>query len=361
MEKREIKQRISTLAVRKKEAFEKISAYLFANPELGFEEYKAQKILADTLEENGFQVERGVGSMETSFVGTYDTKIPGKTIAFMAEYDCLPGIGHGCGHNIMGASAIGAGVVLKEIMKENKIGGVLKVIGTPAEENGSGKCILLREGIFRGTDAALIMHPTNASIPDDIAFASINMEFAFHGKGAHSAAFPWKGVNALSGVLQMFHAVDSMRLHLKDYTRVHGIITEGGSAHNTITAEAAALFNIRALDYDYMMEVVEMVKNCAKGAAICTGTTVDIKAKGEVLKDVRNNQQLVSFVRDNMEFIGEEYIERDLTQGIGSTDVGNVTHELPAIQFYIKILQVFQGFKLLKESTKMVVVGLRRI
>lgn len=335
--KQDLKKKLCALAQEKQAEFEKISAYIFANPELGFTEFKAQKVLTDELEAEGFVVEKGSAGLETSFIGTYDSGKPGKTIAFMAEYDCLPDIGHACGHNIMGAASTGAGVILKRVMEEHGIGGVLKVIGTPAEENGSGKCIMLRQGVFKDVDAALIMHPTNASMPDDIAFASMNMEYTFHGKGAHSAAFPWKGVNALSGVLQMFHAVDSMRLHLKDYTRVHGIITEGGSAHNTIPEKATALFNLRALDYDYLTEVVKMIENCAKGAAICTGTTVTIEQKGEILKDVKNNPKLVEFARNNMEFIGEKYIERDLTQGIGSTDVGNVTHEIPAIQFYIRL------------------------
>ena len=160
----------------------------------------------------------------------------------MAEYDALPEIGHGCGHNIIGTSSAGAGVVLKEIMQKHDLGGVLKVIGTPAEERVGGKILMLREGVFKGLDAAMIMHPTDATIPDDISFASVNIEYVFHGKPAHSAAFPWRGANALSGVIQMFNAVDAMRLHFKDYTRVHGIITEGGIAHNTITDRAVCLF-----------------------------------------------------------------------------------------------------------------------
>ena len=255
----------------------------------------------------------------------------------MGEYDCLPEIGHGCGHNLIGTSAAGAGIVLKEVMEKHEIGGVLKVLGTPAEEKGSGKAIMVRHGVFEGIDAALLMHPCDESMPDDISFAAITLEFAFKGKPAHAAACPWKGANALSGVQLMFHAVDMMRLHFKDYSRVHGIITEGGVAHNTITDEAKAVFNIRSLEYDYMMEMVDAIRDCAKGAAIATRTEVEERQLDEVIKDVRNDKKLVQYVRKNMDFIGEEYIERDLTQGIGSTDVGNVTHEIPAIQFYVKL------------------------
>lgn len=331
------KEEICALSEEKQKELGDICSYIFSNPELGLKEFKAQKILCDYLEENGFNVERGVGSLETAFIATYDSGKPGPTVALLAEYDCLPQIGHGCGHNVIGTSSTGAGVVLKEIMKKNNIGGTLKVMGTPAEENVGGKCVMLEEGAFKGIDAALIMHPTDESIPDDISFASINMEYTFRGKPAHSAAFPWKGVNALSGVIQMFNAVDTMRLHFKDYTRVHGIITNGGTAHNTITDKATAVFNIRALEYEYLMEVVEVINNCAKGAAMCVGATVDIKQNGVILKDVRNDKKLVNYVRNNMEFINEYYIERDYTQGIGSTDVGNVTHEIPAIQFYIRL------------------------
>ena len=332
-----MKQEISNLAKEKKEEFEKVSDYIFANPELAFKEYKSQEALCKLLESHGFVVKRGIAEMPTSFEAVFDSGKPGKTVALMGEYDCLPEIGHGCGHNLIGTSAAGAGIVLKEVMEKHEIGGVLKVLGTPAEEKGSGKAIMVRHGVFEGIDAALLMHPCDESMPDDISFAAIALEFTFKGKPAHAAACPWKGANALSGVQLMFHAVDMMRLHFKDYSRVHGIITEGGVAHNTITDEAKAVFNIRSLEYDYMMEMVDAIRDCAKGAAIATRTEVEERQVDEVVKDVRNDKKLVQYVRKNMDFIGEKYIERDLTQGIGSTDVGNVTHEIPAIQFYVKL------------------------
>lgn len=332
-----IKQDIIAAAEEKKAEFEETSSYIFAHPELSFEEHKSQAALCELLEKHGFRVTRGLGSLPTAFEAVYDSGLPGKTVALMGEYDCLPEIGHGCGHNLIGTSAAGAGIVLKETMEKYGIGGVLKVLGTPAEENGSGKAIMVREGAFEGIDAALLMHPMETSVPDDISFACVAMEFTFKGKPAHAAACPWDGANALSGVQLMFHAVDMMRLHFRDYSRVHGIITEGGTAHNTVSDEAKAVFNIRALDYEYMMKLVEIIRNCAKGAATATGTSVEEKQLGEIVKDIRNDKRLVQYVRSNMELIGEEYIERDLTQGIGSTDVGNVTHEIPSIQFYVKL------------------------
>jgi amidohydrolase len=222
-------------------------------------------------------------------------------------------------------------------MEKYGIGGTLKVLGTPAEENGSGKITMLDEGIFDGVDMALIMHPSDMSMADDISFAAVNKTYTFTGKPAHTAACPWMGASALNGVLQMFHAVDSQRLHFKDYTRVHGIILEGGTVVNIVPEKAVCRFNIRALDAGYLEEVIAVIDRCAKGAAICAGVEVEIKQDGYLIKDVRNNRELVTAVEKNMDLIGEHHIPRDLTQGIGSTDVGNVTQALPAAQFYIGV------------------------
>lgn len=333
----QIKEEIRDLAINSKKKYEDISSYIFDNPELAFEEFKAQKVLSDCLEESGFEVKRGIANLETSFEAIYSKVEGGPTIAFLAEYDALPEIGHACGHNIIGTSSVGAGIVLKNMMDKYNIPGTIKVIGTPAEERVGSKISMIREGVFKDLDAAFILHPADASMPDDISFACINLEICFEGKASHAAAFPWGGSSALNGVIVLFNNVNSMRLHLKDYTRVHGIITEGGTMHNIIPAKATAVFNIRSLSIDYLNEVVEMLKNCANGAAIATGTTVKVTQLDEIYKEVRNDKKLVKLIRDNFDFIKEDYIERDLTQGIGSTDIGNVTHEIPAIQAYIKL------------------------
>ena len=300
MELTQAKHEIETLAEKHRDEFETVSACIFAHPELAYHETLAQDQLCGLLEKHGFKVQRGAGSLETAFV---------------AEY----------------------GVILKEIMEKYGIGGTLKVLGTPAEENGSGKITMLDEGIFDGVDMALIMHPSDMSMADDISFAAVNKTYTFTGKPAHTAACPWMGASALNGVLQMFHAVDSQRLHFKDYTRVHGIILEGGTVVNIVPEKAVCRFNIRALDAGYLEEVIAVIDRCAKGAAICAGVEVEIKQDGYLIKDVRNNRELVTAVEKNMDLIGEHHIPRDLTQGIGSTDVGNVTQALPAAQFYIGV------------------------
>ncbi len=335
MDINQVKKEMEQLAESHREEFEAASAHIFTHPELAFHEKEAQKTLCDLLERHGFQVQRKAGSLETAFVAEYDSKKPGKTFAFMAEYDALPALGHACGHNLIGTSAAGAGVVLKQVMEQYGIGGKLRVIGTPAEENGSGKIVLLEDGVFSDVDMALIMHPNDVSIADDISFAAVNRTYTFTGKPAHSAACPWVGADAMSAVNLMFTAVDSQRVHCKDYTRIHGIVLEGGTAVNIITEKASCQFNIRALDYEYMEQLVQMVDRCAKGAALCAGVEVSIKQDGYAIKNVKNDKQLVSLVEKNMDFIGEHHIPRELTQGIGSTDVGNVTHAIPSAQFYI--------------------------
>ena len=337
MELTKVKHEIEELAEAYKAELEAVSAHIFSNPELAYKEKTAQDTLCKLLEAHGFQVQRGAGSLETAFVAEYDSKRPGMTFAFMCEYDALPEIGHACGHNLIGTSGAGAGVILKEIMEKYEIGGVLKVLGTPAEESGCGKITMLEEGIFEGIDMALIMHPSDMSMADDISFAAVNKIYTFTGKPAHTAACPWMGASALNGVMQMFHAVDSPRLHFKDYTRDHGIVLEGGTAVNIIPERAVCKFNIRSLDHEYLKQVIEVMDRCAKGAAICAGVEVDIKQDGYLIEDVKNDRRLVAAAEKNMDFIGEHHIPRDLTQGIGSTDAGNVTQALPAAQFYIGV------------------------
>lgn len=331
----EIKHEIEDLAEKHKEEFETVSACIFEHPELAYEEITARDTLCGLLERHGFSVKKGAGSLETAFVAEYKSEKPGMTFAFLCEYDALPEIGHACGHNLIGTSGAGAGIVLKEIMEKYGLGGTLKVLGTPAEENGSGKITMLDEGIFKGIDMALIMHPSDMSMADDISFAAVNKIYTFKGKPAHTAACPWVGASALNGVIQMFHAVDAQRLHMKDFTRVHGIVTEGGTAVNIVPERAVCKFNIRSLDSDYLREVIEIVDRCARGAAVCAGVDVEIEQDGYLIENVKNEKKLVKAVENNMNFIGEHHIPRDLTQGIGSTDVGNVTHALPSAQFYI--------------------------
>ncbi|WP_312421530.1 M20 family metallopeptidase [Anaerospora hongkongensis] len=305
-----------------------ISHYLCNNPEVGFQEYKAAQALTDSLRNANFKVESGVCCLETAFIGSYGQGMP--TIAFVAEYDALPMIGHACGHNLIASAALGAAIGLSKVMGD-KLCGTVKVIGTPAEENGSGKIVMLQKGAFVGVDVAMMLHPNTCSMADDISYATRKVEFTFHGRAAHAAVSPWSGTNALNGVIQMFNLVDSMRLHVKDYARIHGIITDGGVATNIIPETAQAVFSIRALNSDYLEELVAIVRRCAQGAAIGTGTTFTDRVLGSGCLEVRNNKILVNLLQSNFTQLGEPIVERAFSQGIGATDMGNVTHEIPAI------------------------------
>ena len=341
-----MKHEIEALAEAHREEFEAVSACIFEHPELAFQEKTAQNELCSLLERYGFSVKRGAGSLDTAFVAEYNSGKPGMTFAFLCEYDAMLVqdnmwiISYDFKLFTRVVKAMGDGPdseIRKEIMEKYGIGGTLKVFGTPAEENGSGKITMLDEGIFEGVDMSLIMHPSDLSMADDISFAAVNKVYTFKGKPAHTAACPWVGASALNGVMQMFHAVDSQRLHFKDYTRVHGIVLEGGTAVNIVPERAVCKFNIRALDSEYLKEVIAVIDRCAQGAAMCAGVEVEISQDGYLIEDVRNDRRLVEAVEKNMDLIGEHHIPRDLTQGIGSTDVGNVTHAMPAAQFYIGV------------------------
>lgn len=331
-----IKNRIKELYVDNKNIFIKTSKEIFSNPELGLEEVYSSNLLVTLLEENDFHVEKGIKEFKTAFIGTFQNGI-GKTIGYVAEYDALPELGHACGHNIIGTSSVAAAILLKKIMLENNITGTIKVIGTPAEENFGCKANLIEYNVFKGIDYAMMLHPADASMYQDISFACSHIQYKFKGISSHSAAAPWKGKSALNGVIQLFNASNALRLHLKDNCRLHGIITEGGTVDNIIPATATAIFNIRSLDNQYLNYMIREMENCARGAALVTGTEVEISQIGNLYKEVKNNKIIEKVLKHNFDFIGEETIERSINQGIGSTDMGNVTHEIPAVHAYIKL------------------------
>lgn len=304
-----------------------VSHTIFHQPELSFHEYKAAKVLGDKLAEKKFTVQQGICNLATAFSGTYGEGKP--TIAFLAEYDALPELGHACGHNIIGTAALGAAFGVSKIL--NGITGTIKVLGTPAEENGGGKVIMLNHHGFDGIDVALLTHPAGVSRAEDVSFASRKIEYVFHGKSAHAAAAPWVGASALNAVIQLFNLTNSMRLHVKDYARIHGIITEGGTATNVIPDRAAAAFSLRALDGEYLDQLIQLVNRCAQGAAIATGTTFEIKSADLGCQELNNNPVLVRLMNNNFALLGEQVAAKDASQSIGSTDMGNVTHVLPAI------------------------------
>jgi amidohydrolase len=247
-------------------------------------------------------------------------------IGILAEYDALPGLGHGCGHNTMAASGVGAAIALAAVADE--LPGEIVFLGTPAEERGSGKQIMIDDGLFEGVDAALLYHPCDRSHVESFPLASEDVTVVFHGLQAHAASDPWKGRNALDAMIQLFTSVGLWRQQLRSTARVHGIITEGGTAANIIPDRTAAWFMIRADDQAYYDEMKTQFTKMAEAAALATGTTAEVTYSGGATT-MRNNGPLVERFRANMAAYGIDDMGDD--PNAGSTDMANVSWVVPTI------------------------------
>ena len=311
---------------------------IHAHPELNYEEHHAAAVLADSLERHGFQVERGVGGVETAFRATIlGGRGDGPTVALLAEYDALPDIGHGCGHNLIAISNLGAGFGAQAAMES--LGGRLVVLGTPAEEGGGGKIRMLDAGVFEGVDIALSSHPASnlTAIPTDIpmdeswSLAMVGYRYAFYGKAAHAASAPHEGINALNAVLHLFAGIDSLRQHLRADVRIHGVITDGGKAANVVPDFAAANFMLRSKDQEYLHQVVEKVSQVAEGAAQMTGARLEILPAHPMYENVRPSAVLARSIKANAQMVGMRLDEAVAGGGSGaSTDFGNVSQVMPS-------------------------------
>ena len=246
-----------------------VSLDIHAHPELGNEEHHAAEVLTGFLDRHGFEVERPFAGIETAFKATASGSSDGPVIAILAEYDALPDIGHGCGHNLIAQSAVGAGIGTQAAL--DGLSGTVQVIGTPAEETDGAKIRMLDAGVFDDVDVVLSSHPasnrtfiqTDVPVGESLSLALVGFRYAYHGKAAHAASAPHEGVNALNAVLHLFAGIDSLRQHLRGDARVHGVITHGGSAANVVPDYAEANFFLRAEDRGYLAEVVD------KGARRC--------------------------------------------------------------------------------------------
>jgi amidohydrolase len=311
-----------------------LSERIHRNPEIKFEERKASQWLSEAAEEAGFRVERPVGGLETAFRASYSGSGEGPTIAFLAEYDALPKLGHACGHNLIGTASLGAALGLRSVM--DGFPGSIQLIGTPGEEGGGGKVILVEAGVFDDVDVAMMFHPSGKTILWKHALARRKLFIEFFGKAAHAASFPEKGINALDATIQTFQNINALRQHMEDSARIHGIITHGGQAPNIIPDYSACLFYIRAMDDDYCDELLERVESCARGASMATGARVEMEMQG-VYKSLRTNMPLAQAFKANLEALGWEFDDVDPTKEIGSTDMADVSHVTATIHPYLSI------------------------
>ncbi|MBI2303535.1 MAG: M20 family metallopeptidase [Chloroflexi bacterium] len=305
-----------------------LSLRLHAHPETGFQEFKAAAWLTEYLEGKAFAVERGYCQLETAFRAVYGNGEP--AVAFIAEYDALPGLGHACGHNIIAAAAVGAAVAVREAAAQ--WGGKVLVIGTPAEEVMGGKAIMAQRMAFQGLDAALMIHPGVRNAVFARSLACIELQVEFYGKAAHAAARPQEGVNALEALILSFNNINSLRQHTKDRARIHGIITHGGQAPNIVPAHSAATFLVRAEDDHYLEELMEKVLNCFRAASLATGARLEHRWSAVRYAPMRTNHSLARLFAHNLESLGRRVIPSDGgLGGMGSTDMGNVSQLVPSI------------------------------
>lgn len=329
------KSRVTEVVENTREEITALCEYIYDNPELGFKEYKASAALKTFLEKHGFQVEMGVADLETAFRAEKKGKKEGPTVGFLCEYDALPN-GHSCGHNIIASSAVMAAVGLAEAMEEYD--GNIVVLGTPSEEgSGGGKELLYRAGVMDDIDCAMMFHPGTWTVINDILLAIAAYSFTFHGRPAHAGAYPEKGISAVEAVVQMFNNVNGMRVTMKGDVKVHGIIKQGGAATNVIPDLTEAQFGIRAYTAEELQELVERVKNCARGAALSTGCTVDIQEIGVTYMNLINSEVLLQLVEKNLTDMGERIDIRDAEKGLGSSDVGNISQRIPTFQVMISV------------------------
>ena len=304
---------------------------IYERPELAFEEHFASELLAKRLAGAGFEVERPVAGLETAFEARFANG-DGPTVALLAEYDALPGIGHGCGHHLIAGASLGAGLALRAHPEAFR--GELRVLGTPAEEAGSGKVVLVEAGRFDDVDAAMMMHPDRVNVVSDGCLAVRELRMAFRGRAAHASSCPERGINALDACIQTFVALSALRQHMPPLTRVHGIITHGGERPNVVPEFAEALFFVRAADETTLAELLEKVCACARGAATATGATVTF-TEGAGCRPLDPDPLLASWWRENLASFGLPVTERD--REMGSTDMGDVSQVCRAIHPYLAV------------------------
>ena len=307
-----------------------ISHEIHAHPELGHQEHHAASYLAEILEKEGFAVERATAGLPTAFIAEFSAGT-GADIGFLAEYDALPGLGHACGHNLIAASTLGAGIAIKRLLEAGELQGTVKVYGTPAEEGGGGKVTMVEAGLFDGLAAAISMHAgSGTNSVGGSSNAVLPLTFKFKGQPAHAAASPHKGVNALDAVIATFNGINALRQHVTPDVRIHGIITKGGAAANIVPDDCEASFLVRAVSKDGLAEVVEKVKNCAHAGALATGSRLEI-VEALQYDDILVCAPLVDMMKANMEDVGLAVEDQTGSSMPASTDLGNVSYAVPTI------------------------------
>ncbi|RIK11232.1 MAG: amidohydrolase [Acidobacteria bacterium] len=331
VEKTALQKRIAELAP----LLVEVSHEIHANPELGYEEHKAAALLARVMEEHGLEVQRGVADLETAFTASAGVGSP--HIALCAEYDALPGIGHACGHNIIAAAALGAGIALSE--RASALGFRVSIVGTPAEEGGAGKAVLAEAGIFDGVDAAMMVHPAPIDITEPPMLAVAQYRITYRGRTSHASAAPELGINALDAMHIAYTAISCLRQQTAPTDRIHGVINRGGDVPNVIPEKTRATYYVRSKTASELKTLAKRVEACFEAGAIATGCELEIDSDPNVYHEVIHNMAIANAFRANLEALGRVPLPRNLVdpKHAGSTDMGNLSYLVPSIHPMIGI------------------------
>ncbi|WP_145438942.1 M20 family metallopeptidase [Staphylococcus hominis] len=330
------KQEILDYIENKKYDYVEISHRIHERPELGNEEIFASRTLIDQLKANDFEIETDIAGHATGFIATYQSEKEGPTIGYLAEYDALPGLGHACGHNIIGTASVLAGIALKQVI--DHVGGKVVVLGCPAEEggeNGSAKASYVKAGVIDDIDIALMIHPGNETYPTINTLAVDVLDIKFYGKSAHASENADEALNALDAMISYFNGVAQLRQHIKKSHRVHGVILDGGKAANIIPDYTHARFYTRATTRKELDILTERVNQIARGAAIQTGCDYEFGPIQNGVNEFIKTPKLDELFEKYAIEVGEEVSYDDF--GFGSTDTGNVSHIVPTIHPHVKI------------------------
>lgn len=312
-----------------------VARQIHRHAETAFEETQSSALLCDLLERHGFAVQRGASGMATAFIA--DSGREGPAVAFVSEYDALRGLGHACGHNLIGTGSAGAGIALAMALQEAGLPGRVRVVGSPAEEGGGGKIPLCHDGVFDEYDAALIFHPSDRTMAVMYALACTHWSWAFTGRAAHAATDPQQGINALDAFVHAYNGIALWRQQLRDDARVHGFVKEGGTAPNIIPERTSGEFLTRARDGAYLREMNVRFRAIFEAAAAATGCTLDLREE-ETYLDLRSNPVLAARMNDHLAAVGLDPQPTIPWDRVGSTDVGDLSYAAPTLHPEVAIV-----------------------
>ncbi len=311
-----------------------VSHQIHETPELCFEEHAAHDLLCTVLEEEGLEVERSAYGLDTAFVARAGHS--GPHVAVICEYDALPEIGHACGHNIIAAAGLGAGLAAASLAEE--LGGSVAIVGTPAEEGGGGKCFLLERGAFDGISAAMMVHPANHELASMSTIAVEQLEVTYTGRSSHASASPHLGRNALDGAVLGYMNVAALRQHIQPDERVHGIFTRAGDKPNIVPHDAAAQWYVRSPKLDGLAALKERVVACLEAGAAAAGVGIECRREAPIYADLLDSSVLLDLYQRNAAVAGRAVGVPDAAAAVvGSTDMGNVSYTVPSIHPMIKV------------------------